>query len=274
MKRRMFLFVALGAGMASVLARAGAQARGPRKAVKREYYELRRYAFADARTQERFEGYLKDAFLPALKRLGNGPVGVFSLRPEKNDQKDAPETFALYVLIPHAAPDALVTLPQRLETDAAYRAAGASLLDLPSSDPPYTRLESWLLSAFDSYPQMHVPAEAAAGKGRTFELRTYESHSKKAGKKKIEMFNVGETDIFVRAGFQPVFFGETLVGSGMPSLTYMVTYADGMERGQYWAKFSADPEKTRLFAMPEYADKEIVSKIHAVMLRPTAFSQI
>ena len=60
----------------------------------------------------------------------------------------------------------------------------------------------------------------------------------------------------------------------MPSLTYMVTYAEGVERDAYWAKFSADPEKTRLFAMPEYADKEIVSKIHSVMLHPTDFSQI
>ena len=278
MRRRTFLFAALGAGMAGALTRAGAQARRPRKAVKREYYELRRYAFSDARTQERFEGYLKDAYLPALKRMGNGPVGVFSLLPEKDehkdDHKDKPETFALYVLIPHATLDGLLTLPQRMETDAAYKAAGASLRDLPSSDPPYARMESWLLSSFESYPQLHVPAEVAVGKGRTFELRTYQSHSVKAGKKKIEMFDVGETDIFVRAGFQPVFFGQTLIGSGMPSLTYMVTYADGTERDQYWAKFSADPEKTRLFAMPEYADKEVVSKIHAVMLRPTAFSQI
>ena len=205
--------------MVGALTRARAQARRSGKAVKREYYELRRYAFSDAPQEERFAAYLRDAFVPALKRMGNGPVGVFSLLPEKPDHKndpnahqDKPETFALYVLIPHASPDALVTLPERLQADAAYKAAGASLRDLPSSDPPYARVESWLLAAFDSYPQLRVPADVAAGKGRTFELRTYQSHSVKAGKKKIEMFDVGETDIFVRAGFQPVFFGQTLSG--------------------------------------------------------------
>jgi len=40
------------------------------------------------------------------------------------------------------------------------------------------------------------------------ELRTYESHSKKANLKKIEMFNTGEIAIFRRAGLSPVFFAK------------------------------------------------------------------
>ena len=272
MQRREFLKASLAVGAASLLAGERAQAMES-DTRKREYYELRRITFGGAAQQERYLAYLKDAYLPALKRLNNSPVGVFTLV-ETPETKDKPDALTVYVLIPYATVEACVTLSQRMATDEAYKAAGAFLQNLPSSDPPYTRTESWLLHAFESYPTLHVPTETAQSKGRTFELRTYESHSRKAGQKKIEMFNVGETAIFVRGGFQPVFFGENIIGSGMPSLTYMVTYADGTPRADYWAKFGADPEKARLFALPEYADKEIVSKIHAVMLRPTAFSQI
>ena len=59
-------------------------------------------------------------------------------------------------------------------------------------------------------------------KSRILELRIYESHSTKAGQKKIEMFNEGgEIAIFRKTGLRPVFFGETLIGPLMPNLTYM-----------------------------------------------------
>ncbi len=273
MRRREFLGAVAGAAALGLLAEEKGQAMTATvqpETAKREYYELRRYTFAGKPQQERYETYLQNAWLPGAKRQGSGPVGVFV----PADVKDVADPLTLTMLIPHATLDAFATLGARMEADADYKTAGAFLKDLPSSDPPYTRLESWLSRAFAGYPTLHVPHETAQGKGRTFELRTYESHSKKAAQKKIEMFNVGETDIFVRGGFQPVFFGENLIGSGLPSLTYMVTYADGTPRADYWNKFGADPEKTRLFAKPEYADKEIVSKIHAIMLRPAACSQI
>lgn len=267
MQRREFLSAALATAGIAAMETTGEASGAPDRNAKREYYELRLYTFASEPSQQRFESHMEKALVPALKRLGHGPVGVFT-------EKDKPENLSVYVLIPHPTLESFASLGHRLETDAEYKTAGAEVLNLHAADPPYARIESWLLLAFEGYPKLHVPAEVAAGKGRTFELRTYESHSEKAGKKKIEMFNAGEIGIFERGGFQPVFFGETVLGSGMPNLTYMVTYADGTERADYWTKFMGDPEKTRLFAMPEYADKEIVSKIHAVFLRPTAFSQI
>jgi hypothetical protein len=89
------------------------------------------------------------------------------------------------------------------------------------------RVESSLLAAFEGMPKMEVPAATAGNKPRIFELRTYESHSKKANKKKIEMFNKGEIAIFRRTGLQPVFFGETLIGTKMPNLTYLLVFEHG-----------------------------------------------
>jgi hypothetical protein len=80
-------------------------------------------------------------------------------------------------------------------------------------------MESSLLRAFSGMPRIEVPPAAGQRAPRIFELRTYESHSKKANRTKIEMFNRGEIGIFRRTGLRPVFFGETLVGAGQPNLT-------------------------------------------------------
>ena len=136
------------------------------------------------------------------------------------------------------------------------------------------RVESSLLRAIAGVPKLVVPAGAAENKPRIFELRTYESHSKRANTKKIEMFNTGELAIFRRAGLRPVFFGETLIGTRMPNLTYMLTYDDMAEHDKCWHDFIADPEWKKLSTTPGYTDAEIVCNISNIFLRPTAYSQV
>ena len=65
-----------------------------------------------------------------------------------------------------------------------------------------------------------------------FELRTYESASDQDHKRKVEMFNSGEFDVFRNAGFWQIFYGDTLVGSRLPNLTYMIGFPDLAERDQ------------------------------------------
>ena len=115
---------------------------------------------------------------------------------------------------------------------------------------------------------------AKENKPRLFELRTYESHSKKANKKKIEMFNNGEIAIFRRTGLQPVFFGETLIGPKMPNLAYLLVFENMAEREKNWGAFASDSEWKKLSNTPGYTDAEIVTNISNVFLRPTAYSQI
>jgi hypothetical protein len=124
-------------------------------------------------------------------------------------------------------------------------------------------------------PAVERPAGPAAGPGRIFELRTYRSHSEAASRRKIEMFEAGgELAIFRRVGLKTVFFARDLVGEGLPSLTYMVVFADAAAREKAWAAFREDPEWLRLRSVPRYADGEIVSNIQATLLRPADFSQV
>ena len=109
---------------------------------------------------------------------------------------------------------------------------------------------------------------------RVFELRTYESHSKAAHRKKIEMFNTGEIAIFRRTGLAPVFFGSNLVAQRMPSLTYMLVFADMASRDRNWGQFVGEPDWKTLSTTPGFTDPEIVTNITSYILRPTSFSQI
>jgi len=128
--------------------------------------------------------------------------------------------------------------------------------------------------AFAGRAKMESPAVAAKTQSRIMELRTCESHSKKANLKKIEMFNTSEIAIFRRAGLSPVFFGETMIGSRMPNLTYMLTFENMAAHDKAWAAFSADPDWRKLSNTPGYTDSEIVTNISNIFLRPTAYSQI
>jgi len=140
------------------------------------------------------------------------------------------------------------------------------------SDPAFVRVESTLLRAFAAMPTLEPSAGAGTATRGVFELRTYESHSNRAALNKLKMFNAGEVPIFRKAGLTPVFFGETLIGPKMPSLTYMVTFPDMAARDAGWARFGQDPEWKTLSADPQYRDN--VSAISDIILQPTPYSQI
>jgi len=233
----------------------------------REFYELRLYHLVRGPKQKLFDDYAQHAAIPALNRIGIGPVGVFNVA-------TGPDSATKYVLIPYKSIEDFATATDRMRSDTDYQKAGADFINAPPNDPAYVRVESSLMVAFEGVPKLEVPAGVAANKPRLFELRTYESHSKRANKKKIEMFNKGEIAIFRNAGLQPVFFGETLIGSKLPNLTYMLVYDDMAAHDKNWGVFVADPEWKKLSTTPGYTDGEIVSNISNVFLRPTAYSQV
>lgn len=120
-------------------------------------------------------------------------------------------------------------------------------------------------------PVMNVPEH----KPRIFELRRYEHATEAAGQKKLEMFNqAGEIDIFKRLGFNPVFFGETLIGDHRPNLIYMVTFDDMAAHDANWKAFGNDSQWHEISSVPDYADAKLISHITSTMLQPVECSQI
>jgi len=229
----------------------------------REFYELRLYHLRRGPKQKLFDEFYREAAIPAMNRHGIGPVGVFNLM-------SGPDSPTMYVLLTYKSIESFATAMDQVRADADYQKAGAEFINASPGDPSYVRVESSLMAAFEGIPKLEVPEK----KARIFELRTYESHSKKANKKKIEMFNKGEIAIFRRAGLQPVFFGETLAGTKLPNLTYMLTFENMAAHDKNWGVFVSDPEWKKLSTTPGYTDVEIVSTIHNVLLSPAAYSQI
>ena len=251
-------------GSAQALA---AAANAPATPAGPEFYELRVYSFKSGAPTARLDDFLRDAAIPAWNRIGSGPIGVFT-------PSEAVESPALYVLIPHASLEAFAAAPAKLQADAEFQKAGASYLMLPSTDAAWARFESSLMRAFAAMPRLELPPTSAQKQARIFELRTYESHSEVAAEKKIEMFNRGEIDIMRRVGLGPVFFGQMLIGTRLPNLTYLLSAPDMAAHRAHWGAFVGDAQWKQISAIPEYADSKIVSKITNVFLSPTPYSQI
>ncbi len=264
MKRRSFVKTSL---LTTALGAAGTSftmAAENLKNTGRDFYELRIYTLKNDQQQKLVQDYFKNAAIPALNRLGCKKIGVFT------ELKPAGQT-KVYVLIPYNSLTDFLSVQEKLSMDSGYQEKGAPYLNAPAAEPAYERIESSLLMAFAHSPKLEAPAQRA----RIFELRRYEHASESAGKKKLEMFNdAGEVDIFKRLGFNPVFFGETLIGEARPNLIYMVTFADMEAHDKHWKAFGADPEWQKIRAVPDYADAKLVSHITSTFLVPADCSQI
>jgi hypothetical protein len=268
MERRVFLAASTTAALAHSreLAADPRDGAAPAPGGKPLLLELRRYRLRNGPLQTRFSAYAKEALVPALGRAGIAPVGAWTVSFGSHSP-------TLHLLLPHKDAESLLTLESRLAADADYGKAAASLLALPPSDPPFERCDSSLIGAVPTQPGVEKPAGEAAGASRVFELRTYRSPSEPAGRKKVEMFEAGgELGIFQRLGMHTVFFGRDLVGAGLPSLTYMLAFADTAAREKAWAAFRDDAAWLKLRDQPAYVD--VVSGIDAAILRPTDYSQI
>jgi hypothetical protein len=258
MERREFLAgAALGGAAMTMLS-----ATGEESTVNLEYYEHRTYHLLPGGRNGAIHEFLEKAAIPAWNRLGIGPVGVFT-------GVYGGAWTDLEVLLPHPSLESIAAAPAALAGDAAFQEAGAAFLNAAPGAPEFVRYESSLMRAFSGMPKLVAPEK----KDRIFEIRTYESHSEKFAKKKIEMFNEGgEIAIFLETGLTPVFFGETLIGARMPNLTYMVVFDDMPDHDASWKAFGGDEKWKALSGDEQY--KDTVSNIHNRILRPMGYSQI
>jgi hypothetical protein len=230
-----------------------------------QYYELRVYSTKSEEQQKLVSDYWQNAAVAAYNRMGIRPIGVFT------ELENSP-TNKIYVLIPFDSLDMFASVPSRLAADTTYQTAAAEYMSRPKSSPAFERIQSSLNIAFDSFKKLTAPPSAADKSPWIFELRTYESPSESKGINKVEMFNSGEVPLMQESGLSPVFFSQTLVGSQMPNLVYMVSGENRDEHKKHWQKFSDAPVWKKLSGDPQYKDN--VSRVLSIFLKRTAASQI
>jgi len=268
MQRREFLAASAAAALGMTLARDGRAAEG---GGNRQLIELRVYHFANADKQRMYGQFFAESAIAALNRAGVEPVGAWKLLVKDNPTlKLTADPNDLYVVLPHKSAESVLMLESRLAADQAYQQGGEKVLKSPKSDAAYTRYESSLLLAFEGQPRLEVPTKAPT---RLLQLRTYESHNEERGRKKVQMFEVGgEAAIFRKVGLNPVFFGQAIVGSKLPNITYAVAFENEEAMKKGWDAFRGDPDWKKLAQDQTY--KDTVSTITNLILRPIDGSQI
>jgi hypothetical protein len=115
MERRKFLASSLAASALAVTAPGSTleAAQGNISAKGREFYQLRRYHINAGPQRKMCDDFFREALIPALGRLGIGPVGAFDL-------SIGPDTPSIYVLMPGASAEKLATVENLLAKDDEY----------------------------------------------------------------------------------------------------------------------------------------------------------
>lgn len=263
--RKIFLFLGIGL----ILSACSSPVNSPESDTVQEgqYYQLKTYRFDSEAQQAATETYLKAAFLPAVKRMDIGPIGVFKPRPEIEDS-----SLSLRVLIPFQSLEEYAALEAAMMADSTYLAEGAAYLEAAYDNPPYNRLEVVITKAFSEMPTMAVPDFDGPREDRIYELRSYESATETIFQNKVDMFNAGgEVALFEKLGFNAVFYSEVIAGPVMPNLMYMTTHANKEARDANWESFVNSPGWKAMSSDSKYQNN--VSHIDIYFLYPTDYSE-
>ena len=231
--------------------------------AQRSLYEMRTFRLRNGpeNQRQRTVAFLK-TYVSLAKLAGAGPIGLFS-------SSVAEEGPFLVVLTSFKGYADLEACQAKLEANPDY---GRARAEWEKGGPPYERQEVNLLRAFPGFPAMTPPPTEGRKTSRIFELRMYELENFAHVERKIRMFEEGETAIFVRAKMLPVFFGETVSGSNLPSVYYMLGFDDLAARESCWRTSGADPAWKTLGA--QYTDVATVPKLSLSFLSPLAFSDV
>lgn len=236
------------------------------KEQSREFYQLKTYILNSDEQVQATDQFLKEAYLPGLKKLGIKNIGVFKPKPNATDTLKK-----IIVVIPFKSLKQFEELDEKLAKDKTYLSAGAAYLTANYKQAPYLRIESILLKAFTEHPFLSTPVLDSPRAKRVYELRSYESATEAIHANKVDMFNAGgEVKLFNRLKFNAVFYGQVISGAKMPNLMYMTTFSDQESRDEHWKAFSASPEWKELIAMEKY--KNNVLHIDITFLYPTDYS--
>jgi hypothetical protein len=231
-----------------------------------QYYQLKVYTFDNDKQMATTDAYLEDAFMPALKKLDVGPIGVFKPRPT-----DSVTPKKTYVLIPYNSLVQFGLLEDAIMANEAHQQNGKAYLSAAHDNAPYQRIESMLMKAFIEMPKMNPSKLDGPRKDRIYELRSYEASTEMLYKKKVDMFNAGgEVQLFDELGFNAVFYAEVVSGAQMPNLMYMTTHANQETRDANWKNFVDSEVWSKLKVMPKY--QNTVSRNDTKFLYPTAYS--
>ena len=175
------------------------------------------------------------------------------------------------VLSGFASNEEMFAAGHAVEGDSGYQKAWDEFER--GAEPPYDTAERHLLVATDFSPEIVPPAEKPKSP-RYFELRIYHSPTARQLRLVHERFAGPEIALFHKHGVHPIFYADTIFGSEIPNVTYMIPFATLAERETAWDKFGADPEWLKVRAESIAKGGQMVAYNNITMWRATPFSPI
>ena len=230
---------------------------------KSNYFLLENYYLRQSTQLARINDFMSQGFLPAASKFHRGPK-IFL------EAQVAAHVPQFVVIVGLESLEELGSVRGRLREDGSFQKALAAWENGP--EPPYEHFSQTLLRATDYCPE--VPAEASKGKSRIYELRTYHSPTWKQLAGLHQRFAGPEIKIFHRSGIHPILYTETMVGTNMPNLTYLIPWENLAAREKGWDAFQADAEwiKVRKESIEQHG--QIASVIQVSLLKASVYSPI
>jgi len=230
---------------------------------KTRYYLLEQYFMKSGPQLGRMHEFISKSLLPAIGQAHSGPKIYL-------EALIAPHTPQFAAIYGFESLDHIEKLRGAVGGNAALQKAMEALEAGPV--PAFEEMTSTLLEAAPYSPEI---ATAAAGSApRLFELRVYRSPTLRQLQALHERMAGPEMKIFHRAGVRPILYASTLVGTRVPSLTYVIPFDNLAAREKAWATFGADPEWLKLREESTRKHGEISSVRQMTIYRATPYSPV
>ncbi|AOW19177.1 NIPSNAP family protein [Urechidicola croceus] len=234
--------------------------------INRDYYQLKIYTLQNDEQVATTDTYLKQSYIPSSKKYGIKNIGVFKLRTSETDTIQK-----IVVLTPFSSLNEIESLENKLLNDQSYLTTGAAYINANHDNPPYQRVQTILLKAFEDMPVLKPSKLDGPREDRIYELRSYLSSTEAIYRNKVDMFNAGgEINLFEKLNFNAVFYGEVISGPNMPNLMYMTTHKNQETRDENWKNFGNSSEWKEMSSLEKYQNN--VSHIDIDFLYPTEYS--
>jgi len=232
------------------------------QAAPRQFIELRRYHLLPGGKPRAFNTFIGDVAIPAMNRAGVGRVGAFTVVYGENAPVAVARAHAPHARVrgDYCASASRPTRHSRARVPRARRAAVRPGLRSRREHAAARLRRDAGAGAIGGCRYQH-PAHLRAP-----DLREPQRSRRAQQARDVQCRR--DPDLPPHWTLTPVFFGETVVGAKMPSLTYMLTFKGhgGARRGLGGVQPGSRLEK--LSGDPQY--KENVSAISDIILRPTS----
>lgn len=197
----------------------GTEAKEP----EREVYELQIHTLSENGTL--LIDYLRDAYIPAMNRLGV-KVGVFSSFKNEEDNR-------LWIITVYEDMNHYMNCQHGIWDDEVYRSSAQGFFDATSTGSASQATEIYLMESISPDYKFIAPEKDRALK----EIRIYRSPNVEGHKRKVEMFRDDEAQIFQDTDMGVAFYGKVLSGPVTPTIIYMPSFVNEEIRDVKWKEF-------------------------------------